>query len=460
MLFLDVERGLGDGQARTRIESFLELLEGMNLSQIKTDKSAKSLAATKLVYPLVKSYYEEANLVRQNHTKKVGYVTGGGLVDLTWVFDNVLPVYPENFNAGCASKQITPPLLEIAEGAGYSRDLCGYARNHLGYMLGGKDLDLSFPGGGLPLPDFLLGDSGACYVHLKWWREIERHLGYKIPTYLVEIPYIPPRMSLDAIEFHYLDYTIKQIKGALAFLEQVSGRKLDEDRLKEVVRLAGEASELYEEMQQLRKAVPSPAGSEDILSCVMPIVQWSGTQQAVDFYRSLRDEIKARVDAGVGVIPGGEKLRILFDNIPPWFSLGLFNYLHNFEAVSVIESYSYFFHYCRGKLDPDKPYESLARKYLYGVWYMTSVRETVEKLITRHALDYKVDGIISYALYGCKISTGFLPYQAKYMQEKYGIPTLQLEGDMVDPRDYADGPVKNRIDAFLEMLLERKARGQ
>jgi Benzoyl-CoA reductase/2-hydroxyglutaryl-CoA dehydratase subunit, BcrC/BadD/HgdB len=171
------------------------------------------------------------------------------------------------------------------------------------------------------------------------------------------------------------------------------------------------------------------------------------------------NEVKERVDAGKGVLPGEEKLRILFDNIPPWFTLGLFNYLHNFDAVSVIESYTYFFHYSCGKMDPDKPYESLARKYLYGCWFMTSVRETVETLIAGKASDYKVDGIISYALYGCKIATGFLPYQAKIMQEKYGIPTLLLERDMVDPRDYADGSIKNRVDSFMEMLLERKKKG-
>ncbi|HWQ89910.1 MAG TPA: 2-hydroxyacyl-CoA dehydratase family protein [Desulfitobacteriaceae bacterium] len=427
------------------------------MSQVKTDKSVKSIAATKLVYPMVKEYYAEANKVAQDHSKKVCYVTGAGLVDLCWVYDNVLPVFPENFNAACAAKQMTPPLLEVAEGAGYARELCGYFRNTTGYLLEGKDRkDVAYPGGGLPIPDFMLADSGSCYFHLKWWRETERIFGYKIPCYLIDVPYIPPRMTLDVLEQHYLDYTVKQIKGALEFIGNATGQKLNEDKLREVVRLSGEASELFEEMQNLRKAVPSPMGSEDALSCLMPLVQWAGTQQAVDFARSLRDEVKDRVDKGIGVLPGEEKLRILFDNIPPWFTLGLFNYLHKFDAVSVIESYTYFFHYSKGKMDPDKPYESLARKYLYGCWFMTSVRETVNSLIARKAIDYKVDGIISYALYGCKIATGFLPYQAKIMQEKYNIPTLLLEGDMVDPRDYADGPVKNRVDAFMEMLLERK----
>ncbi|MDD2233905.1 MAG: hypothetical protein PHZ11_09745 [Desulfitobacteriaceae bacterium] len=34
--------------------------------------------------------------------------------------------FPENFNAACAAKQMTPPLLQVAEGAGYARELCGY----------------------------------------------------------------------------------------------------------------------------------------------------------------------------------------------------------------------------------------------------------------------------------------------------------------------------------------------
>ncbi len=435
------------------------------MSQVKTDKSTKSIATTKKVFPMVKEYYTEANKVVQDHSKKIAYITGAGIVDLAWVYESVFPVFPENFNAACAAKQMTPPLLQVAEGAGYARELCGYFRNHTGYLLEGKDWqDVSYPGGGLPAPDLLLGDSSTCYFHLKWWRETERLLGYKVPCYLLDVPYIPPRMDYYAVEAHYLEYTAEQIKGCLEFIGNVCGQKLDQDRLREVVRLSNEASELFEEMLDLRKAVPSPAGSEDILSCLMPMVQWAGTQQAVDFYRDLRDEVKARVDAGIGVLPGEEKLRILFDNIPPWYTLGFFNYLHKFNAVSVIETYSHHFHYSLGKrlgkLDPDKPYESMARKYLYNCWFMTSVQETVENLVANYCRDYKVDGIISYALYGCKIATGFLPYQAKYMQEKHGIPTLLLEGDMVDPRDYADGPIKNRVDAFMEMLLERKSRNR
>lgn len=423
---------------------------------VKTDKSTKFLQATKKVYPMVKQYLEEAAQAQIDKSKKVCYITGAGIVELTHVFgDKILPVFPENFNATCAAKQVTPPLLEIAESEGYSHDLCGYVRNALGYMLGGKDSDLDFGSSMPPVPEILLSDSGSCTVHLKWWRVYERHFNYKVPTFIFDTPYIPPHMSIDNVEKHYLDYTISQIKEAIKFLEKVTGQEFDEERLKKVVEYAAEATDLFNEALELRKSRPSPAGSEDIVSCIMPMLQWSGTKQGVDYYRELRDEIKSIVDQGKGPIPK-EDIRILFDNIPPWFSLGLFNYLHKFNAVSVAETYTKIFHLARGRMDPSKPYESLARKFLYGCTFMSSVRESIRDITVPMAKDYQVDGVISYNLYGCKIASTFLPLQKHILEKEYGIPTLILEGDMVDPRDYADAQVKNRIEAFMEMLSKRK----
>jgi benzoyl-CoA reductase/2-hydroxyglutaryl-CoA dehydratase subunit BcrC/BadD/HgdB len=430
--------------------------------KVKTSKSIKYLETTKKVYPMVANYYEEVARVQADGTKKVGYVTGAGIADMLNVFpDKILPILPENFNAGCASKQITPPLLEIAESeGGYSPEICGYFRNAHGYIMSGKNLDLPFPGGGMPpVPDFMIGDSGSCNFHLKWWRNWERFYDYKIPTFIFETPYLPPRMKMDQIEQHYLDFMVTQIKDAFRFLEKVSGQEFDEERLKQMIQYADEAGQLFNEVHELRKSRPCPAGSEDLLSCIMPIVQWTGLKETVDFYRELRDEVKALVEQGKGPV-AKEEFRLLFDNIPPWFTLGLFNYVHQFNAVSVVETYTQFFHLARGntRLDPDKPYESLARKYLYCCSFMTSVRETIHDIVARLCQDYSVDGVISYVLYGCKISSGFLPLQKHVLEHEYNIPTLVLEGDMVDPRDYADAQVKNRIEGFMEMLAARKQK--
>jgi len=42
------------------------------------------------------------------------------------------------------------------------------------------------------------------------------------------------------------------------------------------------------------------------------------------------------------------------------------------------------------------------------------------------------------------------------MEELCGIPTMFFEAEMADPRSFAEGPWKNRVDAFLELLEEKK----
>ena len=40
--------------------------------------------------------------------------------------------------------------------------------------------------------------------------------------------------------------------------------------------------------------------------------------------------------------------------------------------------------------------------------------------------------------------------------EKAGIPTCQIEGDMVDVRDWDDAKAKSQVGSFIETLLESK----
>jgi len=44
----------------------------------------------------------------------------------------------------------------------------------------------------------------------------------------------------------------------------------------------------------------------------------------------------------------------------------------------------------------------------------------------------------------------------RIVQEKMGIPTVMLEADMVDERSFSEGQIETRIEAFIELLKERK----
>ena len=69
--------------------------------------------------------------------------------------------------------------------------------------------------------------------------------------------------------------------------------------------------------------------------------------------------------------------------------------------------------------------------------------------------DYKADGVVEFAQWGCRhLNSG-----TQILKEKLrdmDIPILVLDGDCVDRRDYSWAQFKTRIDAFLEILQQKK----
>ena len=86
-------------------------------------------------------------------------------------------------------------------------------------------------------------------------------------------------------------------------------------------------------------------------------------------------------------------------------------------------------------LDPEKPFESMARRLLANAW----------------AKKLNADGVILFCHWGCKQTMG-LSTLAKRRLEEAGLPTLVLDGDGCDSRNVADGQMVTRVGAFLEQL--------
>ena len=69
---------------------------------------------------------------------------------------------------------------------------------------------------------------------------------------------------------------------------------------------------------------------------------------------------------------------------------------------------------------------------------------------------YDVDGIVMHSNRSCKpYSLGQYDIQ-RIVQAKKGIPTVMIEADMVDERSFSEGQIETRIEAFIELLKERK----
>ncbi|GAW92631.1 2-hydroxyacyl-CoA dehydratase subunit D [Calderihabitans maritimus] len=411
-----------------------------------TDRAIPSLTVTKAIYPLVKQFYQEAWQAKEQG-KLICWAGVGDPRELFWAM-NLVPVFPENFSAACGAKQVAGNACAIAEAHGYSRETCSYFRNTFGYMVGKDELPPP-PGGGMPDPDLLILTVNSCHTRPKWWRIMERHLD--VPTFILEAPTIPWDMRRNHIEPHYLDFVVEQLKELVSFIEKHTGERLNMDRLAEAIWLGDKASQLIQEVYRLRKAKPCPVGAEDMMTTIFPIIVLRGTRESVDFYEKMLQEVRERVETKTGVL-AHEKFRLLVDNIPPWYTKGLYNYFHQFQALAVAETYTTTFGW-ESRMDPGNPWESLARSTISN-WLNISFREKGEVLL-QVAKDYSIDGAVFLVNRSCKVYTGSNTYLSNLLQREMGIPSLILEADQTDPRDYVDGLVKNRIDAFMEMLASR-----
>jgi len=101
-------------------------------------------------------------------------------------------------------------------------------------------------------------------------------------------------------------------------------------------------------------------------------------------------------------------------------------------------------------IDPQRPWESMARTYTYPILN----RGTGEKLSTMKRMieEYHLDGAILHSDRSCKpYSIGQMDQRDRLIQD-YGVPALLLEADHSDPRSYSEEPAANRLAAFLEIL--------
>ncbi len=183
------------------------------------------------------------------------------------------------------------------------------------------------------------------------------------------------------------------------------------------------------------------------------MVTRQGTQVALDFLTKVRDEVKARARAGIGVIEN-EKVRLFWDNIPLWYNMGLFNYFENMGGVMVAETYSAAWSL---RLDTLDPIEALARKSLmsYSLVSCLSIRRRKE-MVLKACSDYAIDGAVFHQNKSCAPITLGQADIRRALATELGIPSITIDADHMDSRNFSFAQFQTRADAFMEMLLQKK----
>ncbi|HUV52973.1 MAG TPA: 2-hydroxyacyl-CoA dehydratase family protein [Dehalococcoidia bacterium] len=398
------------------------------------------LAASAALGTLNEIYYRDlANAKQQG--RPVVWITSMTPIELVYAFDGI-PFFPENYAALCSSRKVAEDLCKAGEARGYSQDLCAYALCTFGVMFEKRG---AFGDEGPPAPDILLATQGACMTHPKWWEAMQRH--YKCPMIIIDAAYT---VDSDTLSPHHREYYASELKETVRLMEKYTNKKLGADKLREVVTFSDQASALWDEIDEMRAAVPTPISQIDVFTCLFALVTLKGTKEAVEFYKQLRDEVKMRVDNKVGFVPN-EKFRLVWDMFPIYHNMRLLNYFAEFGAAFVTDLYGNAF---SGRLNVADPYGSLADRYLS--FFMRAASWGKAELYKKRIKKYHVDGIVFHSNRCCRCFTAEQPDIGNILRDELGLSSLMFEGNMVDPRGYDDTQVKAKIESFIEMLEARK----
>ena len=402
----------------------------------KNDYSAPPLKISAWTKELISKHYFRGRYV-EGH-EPVAWVTSGGPVEPLKALGYFV-IYPENHAALAGARHAQTELMNEAENAGYSRDICSYARTDIGAAISGKT-----PVGKLPKPDLLVACSNICQTVLYWYRVLEKH--FNVPLVIIDTPFV-----YDEAPPHVINYVKKQLENELIpTAERVAKKKFSEKKFKQVVQYSKEASELWLEVLNTGKNRPTPISIFDQFIHMAPIVEMRGEPITVDYYGAMLKELNERVKNGIGAIKN-EKKRLLWDNLPIWYKLrGLAEELAKHGVTLPASTYTYAWGELAPMIDIEKGMESMAKIYTYPILN----RSTGHKLETMRDMvrDFSMDGVILHSDRSCKpYSIGQMSQRAKLMEE-FGVPALLLEADHNDPRAFSDEQVAQRVDSFLEML--------
>jgi benzoyl-CoA reductase/2-hydroxyglutaryl-CoA dehydratase subunit BcrC/BadD/HgdB len=432
-------------------------------SGIKATETARSVSAMR------RAYYKRV-MEAPDRGEFVAWAMWGLPEEICYAMD-VLPVLAENYGPVCAAKQMGPHFCEVAESDGFSMDICSYLRTAIGLAKRMHDLGEpppEAPYGGMGKPDMLIGNAQVCDGRYKYLQVLGRYVD--VPFFAYDVGEFPAGGDFDPkkdpeVRKYYVEYYLAQLKRLVAFIEKVTGKKLDKYRLSEALQNWMKVQKLFHDAGQLRKHHPNPLPAQDSATIAFPNLHMKCWPETVDFYQGLYDELKYRVEHNMSSLPE-EKYRLLWHLIIPWYYIGLYNWLEQeFGATTMNPTYEGGDVPDQDIIDYDFPLESIARKMYNKRWGVNAAAGDTISSQVDFVLEYDIDGVISLMVASCRQTAHVINTWRRFTDRLkvrgVTIPTLGIEADMVDTRTYSDALVKDQIRAFMETVdAAKRERGK
>ena len=330
------------------------------------------------------------------------------------------PMFPEGLSAYLSCTACQHVFGQAAEEYGISESFCSYHKTMLGAALTGV----------MPAPLLIANTTLACDANQLSFRQLAGQ--YQVPHVVIDVP---DQVNEDAVA-----YVAGQLRQATARMEDLSGRKLDENALRAAVDCSRRTIEAQRAFLSVRGQVSLNTTMTGELCSLIANHVMLGRSEAEDYLRRLLRCAKAAP-------PSNPKRKRVFwlHTLPNWQdSMKELLEQDRCELVGTDLSIDYL-----GDMDPEHPYESMARRVVYSINNGPALRRVEASLAAARLAG--AEGAIVFCHWGCKQTMG-LSQLAKETFEAAGLPTLVLDGDGCDSRNVSDGQMSTRVSAFLEQL--------
>ncbi len=394
--------------------------------EMVAERTASVLAEKEVPSMLYRNAWADLFLKAYEPGRRVVYTSVYAFpMELLAAFD----VVPFDFEvAGAMMSNIGPGLemMKAAEDRGYAMDVCSFHRCSLGATFNGH----------FPVPDLLLTTSYYCDQKAKTNELLSRFHGRE--QFLL---YAPWEITRDSVR--YVETQLRQIADKLG---EITGEKLDEDRLKETVRSSNRARKSHLRLLDTLKHCPAPYGGADLIGFSINGLMFTGTEVK----ERLNQAYLRYMERAIRENPvGSERHRVYWFAWLPVYDAGLFETLAEMGVrIPICETFRVFW----DEIDEDRPFEGLALKCLKNPFVGTAERRLQGlEAITEQ---YSLDGAVLFATPACRhANSAWRILKDRCAGE--GLPFLLLDMDISDPRGYSKEQMKVRVEGFVELMAQR-----
>lgn len=337
----------------------------------------------------------------------------------------ILPYSVEQLSSFIGGSHAEQKFLELAGDAGFADTMCSYHRIFLGSAACGM----------MPKPAFAVYTSVACDGNLITFPYIEQHFG--IPGFCVDVPYERGEEAVQDVA--------RQLREMTAFVEDCSGRKVEEEALKETLACSWRSALDFRRFLDASPGRRLPADMTNEMYAFLMNHLLSGSPETERFCRMLADDMESAAES--------DGLRLVWLHTMPFSQEPMIERV-NFNDDVFISACDMSADPCLIDIDPNRPYEAMARRLVYSC-FNGSVDRRIE-LALHLARRTQADGAVLFNHWGCKATMG-ASQLIKGRLEEEGLPCLLLDGDGVDEANRSDGQTATRFDAFVELLRERRS---